>query len=177
MVKRRPLKGFDNDSSSSEEENDAFATLGNKGKKRTLASALSNDDTDKISRQESNAGNNGSTNNDESSALPAVDTSSNKRHHHLSAARKSKMDAMLFELQTSQQQPITDHHDNNTVDYGRIDDEAAYSYSYGRPNKLGSYVEPGQEHLTTNIFVGNLDPCTTEEELTDVFREYGEAMF
>ena len=39
---------------------------------------------------------------------------------------------------------------------------------------MGSYVEPGQEHLTTNIFVGNLDPCTTEEELTDVFREFGE---
>lgn len=42
---------------------------------------------------------------------------------------------------------------------------------------MGSYVEPGQEHLTTNIFVGNLDPCTTEEELTDVFREFGEIYF
>eukprot|EP00956_Cyclotella_meneghiniana_P007899 scaffold10488_cov67-Cyclotella_meneghiniana.AAC.16 len=173
MAKRRPLKGFDNDSSSSEEENDAFSSIGKKGKKRPLASTLSNDDTkDKISRQESNASN--TSNNNESSALPAADTSSNKRHHHISAARKSKMDAMLFELQSSHQQPI-DHHDNSTVDYGHIDDEAAYSYSYGRPNKLGSYVEPGQEHLTTNIFVGNLDPCTTEEELTDVFREYGEA--
>jgi RNA recognition motif-containing protein len=27
--------------------------------------------------------------------------------------------------------------------------------------------------LTTNIFVGNLDPCTTEEELTEAFRQFG----
>ncbi|ACI64891.1 predicted protein, partial [Thalassiosira pseudonana CCMP1335] len=39
---------------------------------------------------------------------------------------------------------------------------------------MGSYVEPGQEHLTTNIFVGNLDPMSTEEELTDVFRQFGD---
>ncbi len=42
------------------------------------------------------------------------------------------------------------------------------------PQKKGSYVEPGMEHLTTNIFVGNLDPTTTEEELTDAFRQFGE---
>jgi len=30
------------------------------------------------------------------------------------------------------------------------------------------------EHLTSNLFVGNLDPMTTEEELTDCFRQYGE---
>ncbi len=42
------------------------------------------------------------------------------------------------------------------------------------PMKKGSYVEPGMEHLTTNIFVGNLDPMTTEEELTDAFRQFGE---
>jgi hypothetical protein len=44
------------------------------------------------------------------------------------------------------------------------------------PQKKGSYVEPGMEHLTTNIFVGNLDPNTTEEELTDAFRQFGEMM-
>lgn len=41
---------------------------------------------------------------------------------------------------------------------------------------INTPISTGQEHLTTNIFVGNLDPCTTEEELTDVFREFGETI-
>lgn len=86
------------------------------------------------------------------------------------------MDAMLYELQSTQPTDLSAP-DSADYDYGHIDDEAAFTYSYGRPNKLGSYVEPGQEHLTTNIFVGNLDPCTTEEELTDVFREFGEIYY
>lgn len=160
-MKRRPLKGFDEASSSDEE--DAFASLG-KGKKRPHTNTA---DPDNLRRQES------TTSNDK---LPAGETSSNKRHHHLSAARKSKMDAMLYELQSTQPIDLLAP-DSADYDYGHIDDEAAFTYSYGRPNKLGSYVEPGQEHLTTNIFVGNLDPCTTEEELTDVFREFGEIYY
>ena len=30
------------------------------------------------------------------------------------------------------------------------------------PEKKGSYVDPAEEHLTTNIFVGNLAPSITE---------------
>jgi hypothetical protein len=177
MVKRRPIKGFD-DASSSDEE-DAFASL-NKGKKRPIAS-LSNTQQDELTRADS------STSHDakKSSQLPitATETSSNKRHHHKSAERKSKMDAMLADLQSSQPLDLTSHssaHDQREKDYqdyGPIEDDP-YNTSYGyKPQKLGSYVEPGQEHLTTNIFVGNLDPCTTEEELTDVFREFGEIYF
>ena len=64
-------------------------------------------------------------------------------------------------------------------DYGSIyaHEASFHGEGYDRrppPQKMGSYVEPGQEHLTTNIFVGNLDPTTTEEELTDKFREFGE---
>ena len=140
------LKGFDC-SSSDDDDEDAFSSL--TSKKRPLPNKK-----DTIKHQDSaNTG----------------ETSSNKRHHHLSAERKSKMDAMLSELQSSQPTDLTASSSNDRQeDYGFIDDEGY------RPNKMGSYVEPGQEHLTTNIFVGNLDPCTTEEELTDVFREYGE---
>jgi len=42
------------------------------------------------------------------------------------------------------------------------------------PDKMGSFVMPGEEQFTTNIFVGNLAPITTEEELTEVFRQFGE---
>jgi len=45
------------------------------------------------------------------------------------------------------------------------------------PQKKGSFVEEGEEHLTTNIFVGNLAPSVTEEQLTDLFRQIGEIDF
>lgn len=59
---------------------------------------------------------------------------------------------------------------------GTVEDDEFYPGSSNRfaPDKKGSYVEPGMEHLTSNLFVGNLDPMTTEEELTDCFRQYGE---
>jgi U2-associated protein SR140 len=39
---------------------------------------------------------------------------------------------------------------------------------------MGSFVQPGEEHLTTNIFAGNLAPSITEEQMTDLFRQFGE---
>jgi RNA recognition motif-containing protein len=38
----------------------------------------------------------------------------------------------------------------------------------------GSFVDPGDELLTTNIFVGNLATSITEEQMTDLFRQFGE---
>lgn len=42
------------------------------------------------------------------------------------------------------------------------------------PEKMGSYCFPGEESSTTNIFVGNLSPLTTEEQLSDIFRQFGD---
>lgn len=89
------------------------------------------------------------------------------------------MDALLQELQTTQPSDVAASSAGNREDdyYGSIHDgDSFYERDGFAPQKKGSYVEPGQEHLTTNLFVGNLDPMTTEEELTDVFRQFGEDM-
>ena len=39
----------------------------------------------------------------------------------------------------------------------------------------GSFVRPGEEHLTTNLFVGNLATSITEEQLAELFSQFGEA--
>ena len=42
------------------------------------------------------------------------------------------------------------------------------------PEKKGSFVAPGEEHLTTNLFVGNLAPSIAEEDLSNLFSQFGE---
>jgi hypothetical protein len=101
----------------------------------------------------------------------------------MNSTRQAKMDALLQELQTTQPSDAaaaaaTSRHRDDDY-YGSIyDGDSFYEHGGGNnnfaPQKKGSYVEPGMEHLTTNLFVGNLDPMTTEEELTDVFRQFGE---
>jgi len=83
------------------------------------------------------------------------ETSSNKRHHFHSNARAAKMDALLQELKETSANPTP------------LSERPP-------PEKMGSFVMPGEEQFTTNIFVGNLAPITTEEELTDVFRQFGD---
>ena len=79
-----------------------------------------------------------------------------KRHHkELSDSRKAKMDALLQELE-QEKKKIKPGRDRAFV-----------------PVKKGSYVDPGDEHITTNIFVGNLAPTLTEEEVTALFRQFG----
>ena len=154
MVQRRgkpALKGFGGDgSSSSDSDDDAFAAMSKKKKPRIA---------DDVKQTETSS-------------------SSTKRHHHVNAARQAKMDSLLEELQTAKpSDPSSSSRGNGGDDYygTTIENES----HYGRvdryaPMKKGSYVEPGMEHLTTNLFVGNLDPLTTEEELTDAFRQFGE---
>lgn len=90
-------------------------------------------------------------------ALPLATTSSMKRHHkEMSGSRKAKMDALLQELEQDKK-----HIDHTTVSRER------------QPMKKGSFVDPGDEHITTNIFVGNLAPTLTEEEVTNLFRQFG----
>mmetsp|Transcript_40257 Transcript_40257/g.85733 ORF Transcript_40257/g.85733 Transcript_40257/m.85733 type:complete len:193 (-) Transcript_40257:2047-2625(-) len=180
MVQRRgrPLKGFGDGSSSSDSDDDAFASISKKKKPRTDSLGGGRDKARPppiANGDASNASKRGDASS--TSANPpatAAETSSNKRHHHVSAARQAKMDALLQELQTTKPtDPSTAP--RGEVDYGSIQDGDNF---YGRggdfaPHKKGSYVEPGMEHLTTNLFVGNLDPMTTEEELTDAFRQFG----
>lgn len=89
-------------------------------------------------------------------ALPLATTSSMKRHHkEMSGSRKAKMDALLQELEQEKK-----HIDHVTT-------------RERPPIKKGSFVDPGEEHITTNIFVGNLAPTLTEEEVTNLFRQFG----
>ncbi len=86
------------------------------------------------------------------------ETSSNKRHHHQSSQRAANMDAWLQELEET---PLASKND--------VKQKA--------PDKLGSYCLPGEEDSTTNIFVGaNLSPLTTEEQLADLFRQFGKCV-
>ena len=90
-----------------------------------------------------------------------------KRHHkEMSGSRKAKMDALLQELEHEASRDGSGNSSSNRRHGDR--------QQHRRPLlKKGSYVEPGQEHVTTNIFVGNLAPTLTEEEVTNVFRQFG----
>jgi U2-associated protein SR140 len=37
-----------------------------------------------------------------------------------------------------------------------------------------NYLPPSNEELTTNLYIGNINPNVTEERLYDLFRRYGE---
>lgn len=179
MVLRRgkTLKGFAGDDSSSDSD-DNFAAISAKkkksGQKRQRSSSSSGLDG---AAEDTTSATNENIADISDNALPSTETSSNKRHHHANSARQAKMDALLHELQsTKPSDPVAAIGEE---DYGSIyaHEASFHGEGYDRrppPQKMGSYVEPGQEHLTTNIFVGNLDPTTTEEELTDKFREFGE---
>lgn len=93
-------------------------------------------------------------------SLPVVSsmTSSMKRHHvALSNTRKKQMDALIQELETEKSAIIREPR-------GLV------------PDKRGSYVEPEDEHRTTNLFVGNLAPTLTEEAIIDVFARFGDLL-
>ncbi|KAL7543998.1 hypothetical protein ACHAXR_013427 [Thalassiosira sp. AJA248-18] len=182
MVQRRgrPLKGFADGSSSSDSDNDAFASISKRKKPRISSFGGGGNDNPPLSTADGKDDGDGNHDGDTTSSSAAtgnppaaVETSSNKRHHHVNAARQAKMDALLQELQTAKpSEPSTDRGE----DYGNslYGDNDFYGHGNFAPHKKGSYVEPGMEHLTTNLFVGNLDPMTTEEELTDAFRQFGD---
>ena len=82
----------------------------------------------------------------------------NSRGHHY---RKARLDAILQDIQTAKEQEdfnVDDYHVGGFVN-----------------NNHGSHcIDEEEEQLTTNVFVGNLDPSITEEQLTDLFRKYGD---
>ena len=94
------------------------------------------------------------------SSIPVISsmTSSMKRHHiALSNTRKKQMDALIQELETEKSAVLGEPR-------GLV------------PDKRGSYVEPEDEHRTTNLFVGNLAPTLTEEAIIDVFARFGDLL-
>jgi hypothetical protein len=119
--------------SSSSEDEDAFSALSRKNAKRAKS-----DDSD----IQPSTGSNKPKAPPQSLKLPVSLTSSMKRHHKPNDVRKAKMDALLQELEAEK----------------RIPREPRKFV----PEKKGSFVEPEEEHLTTNIFVGNLAPSVTE---------------
>jgi len=154
------------ESSDDEGEEDAFLAMSRKRKKAKTGNRP--DGTDNNPKQAASEGDEGKAAKNQSEVeegekkkLPVAVTSSNKRHHGVtSGSRKAKMDALLNELKA--ETPVISL--------------AASKQSYV-PDKKGSFVEPGEEHLTTNVFVGNLAPSITEEEMTDLFRTFGMSEF
>lgn len=97
---------------------------------------------------------------------PVAQTSSTKRHHGaVSDARKAKMDAILLELEAETTSTLAS---TNGKPYRRTQSQSSRTG--------GSFVDPGDEHCTTNIFVGNLAPNITEEQMTELFRQFGEPL-
>ena len=150
MIRRRGQESQEVDSSSDEE--DAFSALSKKrGAKRSKLSSASSspyhDSTSKMSSIEKPKESVKSIASTDAMVLPGSVTSSMKRHHKPNDMRKAKMDALLEELAAEQiHRPI---------------EKTSRSQRFV-PEKKGSYVDPAEEHLTTNIFVGNLDPSLTE---------------
>lgn len=137
MIRRRGQRP-EEDSSSDEE--DAFATLSQKAKKpRTGPESKVPTEKPKSFGVEKNAASGSSKPKD----LPISITSSMKRHHKTNDDRKARMEALLHELESEKKSVSRD----------------PYRFV---PEKKGSYVDPSEEHLTTNIFVGNLAPSITE---------------
>lgn len=75
------------------------------------------------------------------------------------------MDALLQELE--QEKKHVDKKHGNRGDRDR----------HFVPAKKGSYVQAGEEGTTTNLFVGNLAPTLTEEDVTDLFRQFGRTIY
>ena len=102
-----------------------------------------------------------------SGAAVLSNTSSTKRHHGAAAdsTRAAKMDALLLELEAEKERVA--HRPDARRAGGRTEQQ---QHSRNR----GSHVDEGDELITTNIFVGNLAPSITEEQMTDLFRQFGE---
>jgi U2-associated protein SR140 len=161
MIRRR---GQEKDELSSSDEEDAFAALSRKNNAKRSRIDIQNDPS-------SHDGKKGNVENAisvdgnplgeaareaASLKLPAVVTSSMKRHHKPSDVRKAKMEALLLELEEEK---------------GRQKKRDPWHFV---PEKKGSFVGPGEEKLTSNLFVGNLAPSITEEDLSNLFSQFGD---
>lgn len=181
MIRRRGQKHDDDHSESSSEEEDAFSALSKRNANKRLKTTGNNLDkvaeekqknidnvmkdskadaqTEKTSMESTNTITNSSSSS--SSGLPQSVTSSMKRHHKPNDTRKAKMDALLEELEEEKKR------------FNSVKNKSSDSQRF-IPEKKGSFVDPEEEHLTTNVFVGGLAPSITEEDLSGLFSQFGE---
>jgi hypothetical protein len=166
---RRHRSGAPQQEESSSDEEDAFAKMPSRKTKKAKIKEEPNDEPfattqSTISSKEATAAGASTAINTMPPSQPIIPvlsatvTSSMKRHHSvLSDTRKAKMDALLMELEEAKQK--------------------ARRTTYPRSREVkGSFVESGEEHVTTNLFVGNLPSTMTEERLTDLFQQFGETL-
>jgi RNA recognition motif-containing protein len=170
---RRHRSGAPEQEESSSDEEDAFAKMPSRKNKRAkikeeptdepsaaTRAKIKEEPKDEPSATTQSAASNTTTmppSQQNNPALSATVTSSMKRHHSVSSdARKAKMDALLMELEEAK------HNTRKTP--------------YSRGESKGSFVEHDEEHVTTNIFVGNLPSSMTEERLTNLFEQFGETL-
>lgn len=155
MIRRRGGAPSQEQESSSDDE-DVFSALSLRTTRQQAPADAKQKDETLMSSPVSNTVETGtSTTAKHKASLPIISkTSSMKRHHGSSDSRKAKMEAVLQQLE--------------------VDTACSSNKRPFVPEKMGSFVQPGEEHLTTNIFVGNLAPSITEEQMTDLFRQFGE---
>jgi hypothetical protein len=183
MMRHRASSKTDNNFDQSSDEDDAFTALSRKrkGEAKSKDSALKKLTTkDKTESEDSSVNQKAQIENQIISQAPVViaQTSSTKRHHgEVSDVRKAKLDAILLELEadTSKVASATPAHVHHRRGGNTHQRNIADSEQYHRTG--GSFVDPGDELITTNIFVGNLAPSITEEQMTELFRQFGETYF
>ena len=156
---RRGRPEHEEEESSSDEE-DAFSALSRRGNNKRLKPNNSGNNDRTITPATTQNGSGGKTDSSKKQqqqqqqqpkqVLPISLTSSMKRHHKPNEVRKAKMDALLQELEA----------EKNSKAPTRKEQQQHYHRFV--PDKKGSFVDPSEEHLTTNIFVGNLAPSITE---------------
>ena len=175
----------DNDDESSDED-DAFTALSRKRKvevKSKDATSKKSTTKDRTESEDSSLNDKVQIKNRIISQKPLVvtQTSSIKRHHgEVSDARKAKLDAILLELEadTSKVASATPAHvHNHRGNSGGNNHQRSTTDAEQFHRTVGSFVDPGDELITTNIFVGNLAPSITEEQMTELFRQFGENYF
>lgn len=156
---RHRRNALEAEDSYSDEDDDAFAALSRKAKRPKIA--VSNRQSNTTGSKSSDINSNSNETKDPPSTKVSVTTSSMKRHHGaLTDARKAKMDALLVEL-AEESKPKAKQQQQH------------HSQRQQQQQVRGSFVQPGEEHITTNLFVGNLAPSITEEQLSELFSQFG----
>jgi len=170
---KTPIMPF---SDSEDSDEDAFAALSrrkaNKRKKKNKSQEASEK---KVEPKENDKVNDRTVANDGDNATTTAPSASNlsntrKRHYNTTnAGRKSKMDALLQELQTERVEKEKVRKKRSSSD----NYQHQHHQQQQQRQSYGSFVQPEHEDITTNLFVGNLAPTIAEEELSTVFGQFG----